>query len=102
MKKYVIEREIPKVGTLEGEPLRQAAAKSNDVLAQLHPDIQWQESFVGADKMFCVYLANDEAVIRRHAELSGLPASKITEVGKIIDPMTAEHHGTAVGKKSAA
>ena len=88
MRKFMIEREIPKVGTLEGEPLRQAAAKSNQVLHQLGPDIQWAESFITADKMFCVYLAKDEEVIRRHAELSGFPASKITEIGKTIDPTT--------------
>lgn len=88
MNKYVIEREIPAVGTLDGEQLRQAAAKSNQVLEQLGPDIQWLESFIAADKMFCVYLANDEAVIRKHAELSGFPASKINEIGKVIDPTT--------------
>jgi hypothetical protein len=88
MKKYIIERDIPKVGTLEGEQLRQAAAKSNQVLGQLGTGIQWSESFIAADKMFCVYLANDEAVIRKHAELSGFPATKITEIGKIIDPTT--------------
>ena len=59
MKKYLIEREIPKIGTLEREQLRDAAAKSNHVLRQLGPDIQWVESFVAADKLFCVYLAND-------------------------------------------
>ena len=88
MKKYMIEREIPKVGTLEGEQLRAAAAKSNQVLRQLGPDIQWVESFVTADKTFCVYLAENEALIHRHAELSGFPASKVTEVGKMIDPET--------------
>lgn len=90
MKKYMIEREIPKVGNLEGEALRQAAAKSNQVLQQLGPDIQWLESFVAADKTFCVYLAKDEGVIRQHAELSGFPATKITEIGKMIDTTTAE------------
>ena len=89
MKKYVIEREIPKVGAMEGDQLRQAAEKSNQVLAQLGPDIQWQESFVTADKTFCVYLAKDEEIIRRHAELSGFPASKITEISRTIDPTTA-------------
>ena len=89
MKKYLIEREIPKVGTLDGEQLRGAAAKSNEVLQQLGSDIQWSESFVAADKMFCVYLAKDEAIIHRHAELSGFPASKVTEIGKRIDPTTA-------------
>jgi hypothetical protein len=89
MKKYVIEREIAKVGTLDQQQVRKAAGKSNDVLAQLGPDIQWQESFVTADKMFCVYLAKDEEIIRKHAELSGFPATKITEVGRTIDPTNA-------------
>jgi Protein of unknown function (DUF4242) len=89
MKRYVIEREIPKVGTLERQQLKEAAAKSNDALRQLAPDIQWVESFVAADKTFCIYLAKDETVIHRHAELSGFPASKITEIGKKIDPTTA-------------
>lgn len=88
MKKYMIEREIPKVGTLQCGQLRDAAAKSNEALRQLGPDIQWLESFVADDKTFCVYLAKDEAIIHKHAELSGFPASKVTEVGKIIDPTT--------------
>ena len=88
MKKYIIEREIPSVGKLDGEQLRKAAAKSNQVLDQLGTDIHWAESFVTADKLFCIYLANDESVIRKHAELSGFPASKITEIGTIIDPTT--------------
>jgi hypothetical protein len=88
MNKYMIERDIPKVGTLEREQLRAAAAKSNEVLRQLGPDIQWLESFVAADKTFCVYLAKDEAIIHRHAELSGFPATKVTQIGKMIDPTT--------------
>jgi len=90
LKKYIIERELPKVGTLDQEQLREAAAKSNEVLSQLAPNIRWVESFVAADKTFCVYLAEDEAIIHRHAELSGFPATKITEIGKMIDPTTAE------------
>ncbi len=89
MKKYVIEREIPKVGSLTPQQVREAAGKSNDVLAKLGPDIQWQESYITADKMFCVYLAKDEEVIQRHAELSGFPATKVTEIGQVIDPTTA-------------
>lgn len=88
MKKYIIERDIPTVGSLEREQLREAAAKSNSVLQQLGPDIQWQESYVAADKTFCVYLAKDEAIIHKHAQLSGFPATKITEIGKMIDPTT--------------
>ena len=88
LRKFIIERDIPKVGSFEREQLRQASAKSNEVLRQLGPDIQWLESFVAADKTFCVYLARDEAIIRKHAEISGFPATKITEVPKMIDPTT--------------
>lgn len=89
LRRFVIERDIPKVGTFERDQLRAAAAKSNGVLDQLAPDIQCVESYVAADKTFCVYLAKDEAVIRKHAEISGFPATKITEVKKMIDPTTA-------------
>jgi hypothetical protein len=88
VKKFVIERDIPKVGTLNPEQLRQAAANSNRALRQLGSDVQWLESFIAADKTFCVYLAKDEAIIRRHAELSGLPATRISEIGEMIDPST--------------
>ena len=88
MKKYVIERDIPSVGSLEREQLRQAAQKSNEALRKLGPDIQWLESFITANKMYCMYLANDEGVIRKHAEISGFPAHKVTEVEKVIDPTT--------------
>jgi hypothetical protein len=73
---------------LDRDQLRGAAKKSNEVLRQLGPDIQWIESFVADDKTVCVYLAKDEEIIRRHAELSGFPATKITEVRKMIDPTT--------------
>lgn len=89
LRKFIIERDIPKVGSFEREQLRGAAAKSNEVLGQLGQDIQWVESFVAADKTFCVYLARDEAIIRKHAEISGFPATKVTEVRKMIDPTTA-------------
>lgn len=89
MRRFIIERDIPQIGSAERDALRNAAQKSNAVLAQLAPDIQWVESYVAADKTFCVYLAKDEAIIRKHAELSGFPATKITEVGKMIDPTTA-------------
>jgi hypothetical protein len=89
LQKYIIERDIPKVGTFERDQLREAAKTSNAALAKLGPDIQWVESYVADDKTFCVYLATDEAAIRRHAEVSGFPASKITEVRKMIDPTTA-------------
>lgn len=88
MKRYVIEREIPGVGSLNQQELRQAAAKSNDALAQLGGKAQWIESFVAADKTFCIYLAESEAVVREHACISGFPASRITEVRGRIEPMT--------------
>ena len=106
MNKYIIERKISKIGTLGQEQLRQAASKSNQALEQLGSDIRWLESFVAADKMFCVYLAKDEAIIHRHAELSGFPASKVTEIGKMIDPTTAlsanEQHGSALEPSSGS
>jgi uncharacterized protein DUF4242 len=88
MKRFVIERDIPKVGSLEREQLREAAKTSNSALRELGPDIQWIESFVAGDKTFCIYLAKDEDIIKRHAEISGFPATKITEVRKMIDPTT--------------
>jgi hypothetical protein len=89
MKKFIIERALPKVGSLSPEQLRDASAKSNEALRQLGADIQWIESYVTADKTFCVYLAKDESIIRQHAELSGFPATTVTEVSKSIDPTTA-------------
>jgi Protein of unknown function (DUF4242) len=88
MKRFMIERDIPQVGTLEREQLRDAAKTSNGALRDLGPDIQWIESFVAADKTFCIYLATDEDIIKRHAEISGFPATKITEIRKTIDPTT--------------
>jgi hypothetical protein len=89
LQKYIIERDIPKVGTFERDQLREAAKTSNAALAKLSPDVQWVESFVAEDKTFCVYLAKDVGAIHRHAEISGFPASKITEVKRMIDPTTA-------------
>jgi hypothetical protein len=88
LKKFIIERDLPKVGSFEREQFKAAAAKSNEALRELGPDIQWAESYVAADKTFCVYLAKDEAIIRKHAEISGFPANKITEVVRMIDPTT--------------
>ena len=89
MKKYIIERNIPQIGSLEHEQLQQASAKSNEALAQLGPGIQWEQTYITADKTFCVYLAEDEKLIHEHARLSGFPATKVTEIGKVIDPATA-------------
>jgi hypothetical protein len=90
LRKFIIERDIPAVGSLEREQLRGAAAKSNEALRQIGPDIQWVESYVANGKTFCIHLARDEGVIRKHAEISGFPATKITEIRKMIDPTTEQ------------
>jgi Nickel responsive protein SCO4226-like len=89
MRKFMIERDIPGVGKLDSCGLAEAARKSNGVLAELGAGIQWQQSFVTGDKTFCVYLAEGEEVIRKHAEKSGFPATRITEITDVIDPSTA-------------
>jgi hypothetical protein len=89
MKRYVIERDLPGVGGMNRAQLKDAAATSNDALAKLAGKAQWEHSYVVDDKTFCIYIADSEASVRRHAELSGFPASKVTEVRTIIDPMTA-------------
>ena len=89
MKRYMIERDIPGIGKMSETELCGAARSSNQALASIGPGIQWQHSYVAGDKTFCVYLAESEDEIRRHAELSGIPFSKVTEVGQIIDPLTA-------------
>jgi len=90
MKKYIIEREIPGIHTLTPEQVKGAAATSNAALAQLGDSrVQWLESYVTEDKTFCVYMAEDEVVVREHAKLSGFPANKITEVGAMIGPKSA-------------
>jgi hypothetical protein len=89
MRRYMIERDIPDVGSLGAEDLCAASTKSNEALAQLAPDVQWVESFVAADRTFCVYLAKNEDVIRKHAEISGFPATRIVEINTKIDPTTA-------------
>ena len=88
LRRFIIERDIPDVGALQRDELRGAAAKSNEALRTIGPDIQWVESYVADNKTFCVYLAKDEDVIRKHAEISGFPATKITEIRKTIDPTT--------------
>lgn len=88
MKRFMIEQEIPEIGTLDQAHLQAGAKTSNEALRQIGPDIQWIESFVAEDKTFCVFLAKDEEVIKRYAEMSGFPATKIAEIGKTIDPMT--------------
>jgi hypothetical protein len=89
VKKYIIERELPGIGTLLREQVRGASRRSNAVLAELGPDIQWVESYVTEDKLYCVYLAKDEQIVRKHAQMAGFPANKISEVKRIIDPTVA-------------
>jgi cell division inhibitor SulA len=89
MHKYIIERELPAIGSAERQALKEAAQKSNAVLKELGPDIQWVESYVAGDKTFCVYLAQNQEIIREHARRSGFPADKITEIRRMIDPTTA-------------
>ena len=90
MRRYVIERDIPDIGTADREALRAASAKSNAVLAELAPKIQWEHSYVAGNKTFCIYIAENEDVIREHAKRSGFPATKVTEVKRMIDPTTAQ------------
>jgi len=90
LKKFIIERDIPNVGELDSKELSGAAATSNEALCQIGAkDIQWVHSYVAGDKTFCVYLASDKAAIEKHAELSGFPATTITEIVEVIDPATA-------------
>lgn len=89
MKRYVIERNIPGVGHMNGQQLKEASSTSNAALAKLAGKVQWVESFVVDDKTFCIYLADQESSVHEHARLSGFPASKVTEVRTVIDPMTA-------------
>jgi Nickel responsive protein SCO4226-like len=89
MKRYVIERDLPGVGAMNGAQLKDAAATSNAALAKLAGKVQWDHSYVVDNKTFCIYLAENEAVVREHAKLSGFPATKVTEVKTVIDPLTA-------------
>jgi hypothetical protein len=89
MKRYLIERNIPGVGSLDARQLKEAAAKSNAALAQLGGKVQWVQSYVVDDKTFCEYLADSEADVQAHAQASGFPANKVTEVRTMIAPMTA-------------
>ena len=95
MPKFIIEREMPQVGKLTDTDFEGAAQKSCDVLRRLGPEVQWIESYVTADKTFCVSHATSEKLIREHAEQSGFPANKITKVERVIDPTTAERSGAA-------
>lgn len=91
LKRYIVERELPGIGSMSLVELCGAARASNQAIDQIGTDVQWQQSYIAGDKSFCVYLAKDEATINKHAELSGIPVSNITEVLQIIDPLTANN-----------
>ncbi len=90
MPKFVIEREIPGAGDLSPDQLKAISLKSNGVIAGIGPQLQWLESFVTGDKVYCVYIAPDEATVYQHAQISGFPANQVSLVRTIIDPTTAD------------
>jgi hypothetical protein len=90
MPKFVIEREIPNAGSLSARDLKAIAVKSCAVLERLGPSIQWVQSYVTGDRIYCVYIAPNEDLVREHAKLGGFPANRVSEVRAIIDPTTAE------------
>jgi hypothetical protein len=90
MPKFVIEREIPEVGKLSTEQLKAVSQTSCGVLREMGPQIQWLHSYVTDDKIYCVYIAPDEETVRKHAQMGGFPANKVSQVRTTIDPTTAE------------
>ena len=90
MPKYVIERELPGAGQLSANELHAIAGKSNSVLAGMAPRAQWLHSYVTTDKVYCVYVADDEETVLEHAENGGFPANVISKVSSVIDPVTGE------------
>ena len=91
MRRFMVERTIPGVGSFSMTELCGAARASNQALESIGPSVQWQHSYVAGDKTFCVYLAENPEAIRRHSDLSGIPVTAITEIPRIIDPLTANN-----------
>ena len=91
LKRYLIERDVPGIGGMSIIEMCGAARASNQAIDKIGKRIHWQHSYVAGDKTFCIYLADSEETIRRHAELSGIPVTKITEILQIIDPLTANN-----------
>ena len=91
MPKYIIERDIPKVGSLTAIDLQSISQKSCEVLSNMGPRVQWLESFVTDDKVYCIYIAPNEAAVREHAEQGEFPANRISSIKSVIDPTTAEN-----------
>ncbi len=90
MPKYVIERDLPGAGKLSAQELQAISRKSCAVLDELGPRVQWMHSYVTADKVYCVYVAPNEELVREHARQGGFPANRVSEVATMIDPVTAE------------
>lgn len=90
MPRFVIDRDIPGAGDLNGQDLQGISAKSCDVLNNLGPEIQWVESFVTENRIYCIYQAPNKELIRKHAEMGGFPANRIEEIKNVISPVTAE------------
>lgn len=90
MPKYIIERELPGAGALGDDQVQGISQKSCQVLGELGPQIQWVESFVTDDKIYCVYIAPNKEMIEKHAQKGGFPANKISRIRRVIDPTTAE------------
>jgi hypothetical protein len=100
MPKYLIEREIPGAGSLSAQDLQGISQKSCSVLQNMGPEIQWVESYVTGDKVYCVYISPNEEMIREHASQGGFPADRISEIKTMIDPTTAEQ--SAVSNQQSA
>ena len=98
MPKYVIEREIPGAGNLSPEELQSVSQTSCNVLRKMGPDIQWVQSYVTADKVYCIYIAPNEEMIREHAREGGFPANSVSEIKTTIDPTTSEVKAQSAGK----
>jgi hypothetical protein len=90
MPKFVIEREIPEAGRLSSEQLQAISQKSCGILREMGAQIQWVQSYVTDDKVYCIYVAPDEGAVRKHAKQGGLPANRISRIRSVIDPTTAE------------
>jgi hypothetical protein len=90
MPKFVIEREVPGAGQLSADELRAISGRSNQVLGEMGGRAKWQQSFVAGDKIYCVYIADDEAAVREHAVRGGFPANAVSRVSAVIDPASGE------------
>lgn len=97
MPKFLIEREIPGAGSLSGQELQAISQTSCGVLQKMGPQIQWIQSYVTGDKIYCVYIAPDEEMIREHASQGGFPANRVSEIKSVIDPTTAEEKSESAG-----